>query len=143
MSPWSTFAVKYWALERWPTDTYPSHRISATGGATNMARCIIDRSHKPLRISKSLDILPDLLKAVYKIPRSNRALQPAAGADPRPSGAIILQISAADPALAVDGCDPGPAVELVHILDQAFRAARHNEREYHSGWPEFDFAGPC
>src|SRR5579862_5308886 len=31
-------------------------RISATGGATSMARCTIDRCHWPFRISSSLPI---------------------------------------------------------------------------------------
>src|SRR5260370_13876885 len=42
-SPFSTLAVKYCALERWPTDTYPAQRSNTTGGATTNARCSMDR----------------------------------------------------------------------------------------------------
>src|ERR1700730_14226415 len=42
-SPFSTLAVKNCALDRVPTEIYPAHSSSATGGATNIARCSIDR----------------------------------------------------------------------------------------------------
>src|ERR1700674_4389202 len=42
-SPFSTLAEKNCALERGPTDTYPAQRSSTTGGATNNARCNMDR----------------------------------------------------------------------------------------------------
>ena len=43
ISPFSTLAVKNWALDRAPTETYPTQSSKATGGATSMARCSIDR----------------------------------------------------------------------------------------------------
>src|SRR5579872_3013631 len=43
MSPFSTLAVKYCALDRVPREIVPSQSISAMGGATSNARCSIDR----------------------------------------------------------------------------------------------------
>ncbi len=104
MSPWSTFAVKYCAVLRDANrDVARPKAISATGGATSKARCIIDRCQRLLKNFDEprhfLEVSPGHKRRRLAPSRALRSL-PAAGGAPRPSGAAVLQTWAAAPASA-------------------------------------------
>src|SRR5579862_2016791 len=99
-----------------------------------MARCIIDRCHTPLKISKNLAISVLAPWQITDDSGSSRGLpRPISGGDLRPSAATSLRTLAAVPGSGVGGYGLCLAGELVRIQGRVFRAAPHNARACHSG----------